>query len=162
MLLTLLSGIFGGFLRLAPELLKFMDRKEDRAHELAMQDKQLEFTKLQGSQKIEETQLQGSYDIQKAQFDAYTQAYSAEAAMATEGGKLVSAINALIRPMVTFGVFSLWAVHTLAVMWYAYQATHDLTDTLVNAWTADDAALLSMIAAFYFVGRTVDKRNGSV
>jgi len=46
MIETLLGGLLGGAFRLAPEVLKWLDRKGERGHELAMQDKVLEFEKL--------------------------------------------------------------------------------------------------------------------
>ncbi|GGH55394.1 hypothetical protein GCM10010975_12910 [Comamonas phosphati] len=46
MIETLLGGLLGGAFRLAPELLKWLDRQGERGHELAMQDKALEFEKL--------------------------------------------------------------------------------------------------------------------
>jgi hypothetical protein len=39
MIEALLGGLLGGAFRLAPELLKWLDRKGERGHELAMQDK---------------------------------------------------------------------------------------------------------------------------
>ena len=39
MIETLLGGLLGGAFRLAPEILKWLDRKGERGHELAMQDK---------------------------------------------------------------------------------------------------------------------------
>ena len=50
MIETLLGGLLGGAFRLAPEVLKWLDRKGERGHELAMQDKALEFEKLRGAQ----------------------------------------------------------------------------------------------------------------
>ena len=41
MIETLLGGLLGGAFRLAPELLKWLDRKRERGHELSMQDKAL-------------------------------------------------------------------------------------------------------------------------
>jgi hypothetical protein len=43
MIETLLGGLLGGAFRLAPEILKWLDRQGERGHELAMQDKALEF-----------------------------------------------------------------------------------------------------------------------
>ena len=54
MIETLLGGLLGGAFRLAPELLKWLDRKGERGHELAMQDKALEFEKLRGAQRMDE------------------------------------------------------------------------------------------------------------
>ena len=54
MIETLLGGLLGGAFRLAPEVLKWFDRKGERGHELAMQDKALEFEKLRGAQRMAE------------------------------------------------------------------------------------------------------------
>jgi hypothetical protein len=54
MIETLLGGLLGGAFRLAPEILKWLDRKGERGHELAMQDKALEFEKLRGAQRMAE------------------------------------------------------------------------------------------------------------
>ena len=58
MIETILGGLVGGAFRLVPEVLRWFDRKDERKHELRMQDKQLEFQKLMGTQKIEEAQIQ--------------------------------------------------------------------------------------------------------
>jgi len=52
MIETLLGGLLGGAFRLAPEILKRLDRKGERGHELAMQDKALEFEKVRGASQI--------------------------------------------------------------------------------------------------------------
>ena len=54
MIETLLGGLLGGLFRLAPEVLKWIDRAGERRHELAMQDKALEFEKLRGAQRMAE------------------------------------------------------------------------------------------------------------
>lgn len=54
MIETLLGGLLGGAFRLAPEVLKWLDRKGERGHELAMQDKAIEFEKLRGAQRMSE------------------------------------------------------------------------------------------------------------
>ena len=54
MIETLLGGLLGGAFRLAPEILKWLDRKGERGHELSMQDKAIEFEKIRGAQRISE------------------------------------------------------------------------------------------------------------
>lgn len=54
MIETLLGGLLGGAFRLVPEILNWLDRKGERGHELAMQDKALEFEKIRGAQRMSE------------------------------------------------------------------------------------------------------------
>lgn len=58
MIETLLGTLFGGLFRLAPEALKWLDRKDERTHELAMFDKQLEADRLKGDQAIAQINAQ--------------------------------------------------------------------------------------------------------
>lgn len=160
MLLTLLSAIFGGALRLAPELLKFLGQKDQDAHELAMQDKQYLFLQLQGKLAIDEAVAQGNITIQQQQIQAIQALNQVQANMAIASGKFVAGLNSLVRPLVTFYIFGLWGAHEMASLVYAYHLSGDSVQALMNTWTADDAAMLSMIASFYFVGRAVEKNNG--
>ena len=160
MLLTLLSAIFGGALRLAPEILKFMGQKDQDAHELAMQDKQYLFQQLQGRQQIEAATTAGNIALEAQQLATIEALNASQAQMAVAGGKFTSGLNALVRPTITFFIFALWGAKHIATMIYAYHLTGDVPQVLMNTWTTDDAAMLSMIAAFYFVGRSVDKSQG--
>ena len=60
MIETLIGTLFGGLFRLAPEVLKWMDAKNDRAHELAMFDKQLEADRLRATSDIDKINAQSS------------------------------------------------------------------------------------------------------
>lgn len=167
MLLTILSGLFGGLLRLAPELFKFLDAKNDRAHELAMQDKALEFQKLTGTQKIAEIGAQGQIELSKAdldsqtsQFAAYQAAFAEQSAIATSGGKIVSAISALVRPGITSTVFAMWCAYKIASLYAAISSGNgSAIQGIITTWTQDDSAMLSMIVSFWFVGRSIEKRS---
>ena len=70
MIETLLGGLMGGAFRLAPELLKWLDRKGERGHELAMQDKALEFEKLRGAQRMDEIGAQAQSAWQAGALEA--------------------------------------------------------------------------------------------
>lgn len=65
MIETLLGGLLGGAFRLAPEILKWFDRQGERGHELAMQDKALEFEKLRGAQRMAEigAAVKGQFEV---------------------------------------------------------------------------------------------------
>jgi len=50
----LFGTIFGGLFRLAPEVLKFLDRKNERQHELSMFSRQCELEQVRGEMKLAE------------------------------------------------------------------------------------------------------------
>jgi hypothetical protein len=49
-----IGSIFGGLFRLAPEVLKLFDKKNERQHELAMFQLQTDLEKVRGEFKVEE------------------------------------------------------------------------------------------------------------
>ena len=61
----LLGSIFGGVFRLAPEVLKFFDKKNERQHELLMFTRQCELETLRGQQKLAEigAQREAAIDV---------------------------------------------------------------------------------------------------
>ena len=67
----LLGGIFGGIFRLAPEVLKFFDKKNEREHELAMFSRQCELEQLRGQQKLAEIGAQRDAAVDVGVMDAF-------------------------------------------------------------------------------------------
>ena len=91
MIETLLGGLLGGAFRLAPEMLKWLDRKGERSHELAMQDKALEFEKLRGAQRMSEIGATADAAWNTGAIDALREAVAAQPmaskAMAAQGAQ---------------------------------------------------------------------------
>lgn len=160
MILTLLSAVFGGLLRLAPEFLKYLDRGADRTHELQMQDKQLAFLQATNEAKVAEAHITADSVLTQAQMDAIVSANTTQAQTAQSAGPFVAALSALVRPLITYMIFAMWAVHKVATIVYAWHLTGDATQVLVNMWDADSSAMLSMILSFWFVSRVIEKDNG--
>ena len=50
----ILGSLFGGIFRLAPEILKFFDKKNERDHELKMFTLQTDLEKIRGEFRVEE------------------------------------------------------------------------------------------------------------
>ena len=156
MIESLLGGVFGGLLRLAPEVLKWLDRKDERKHELAMLDKEMAMAQLRVTQAMHTADA----SVEVAQFEAIESALKGQASMARSGGKVVSAISALVRPLVTYWVVALWSAVKIASMVLAYQTNGDWKDMLLSNWGPDDNAIMSLLLSFWFVGRVWD-RHGS-
>lgn len=154
MIESIFGGLLGGLFRLAPEVLKWMDRKDERAHELAMLDKEMGFAKLRAEQQMHTVDAQ----VDVSQFDAIGKALEGQAAMAVSAGKFVAGLSALVRPMVTYWVVALWTGVKIASMVLVFQAGGDWKEMLIRNWGADDNAILSMILTFWFIGRAIEKK----
>jgi hypothetical protein len=69
MIETLLGGLLGGIFRIIPEIMKYLDSKNERAHELKMTDKQIEFEQVRGAQKMAEIEAASQADWDKGAID---------------------------------------------------------------------------------------------
>lgn len=155
MILSLLSMLGGGLLRLLPELFAFLNKKTDNDHELAMMDKQMELEKLRGANQMAVTEVQTNAEQMVHLLDAQAEALKAQ--MQITGIKIVDALNFLVRPIATYYVLAMYGLAKLAkfmLMWQAGTGTWQAIDTL---YTVDDLAILSGILGFWFVGRVFDK-----
>jgi hypothetical protein len=153
MLETLLGGVFGGILRLAPEVFKIFDKKNERAHELRMVQAEMEFAKIRGE--IAMRQVEAAMTM--AEVDAIGEAFKEQSQTAQAAGKFVAAISALVRPTVTYAFLGLYAAVKIAAFMIAIQQNGDWKEVLIQMWGSDDLAVFNMVISFWFVGRVYER-----
>jgi hypothetical protein len=155
MLETLLGGVFGGLLRLAPEVFKMFDRANERRHELAMLNAEMEFAKVRGEIEMRQTEAV----MTMAEMDTMAEAFKEQSRTATAAGKTVAAISALVRPSVTYLFVSLYVLVKVASFAIALDQNGDWKMVVVTLWSIDDMAVFNMILSFWFVGRVYERTN---
>jgi hypothetical protein len=153
MIETLLGGVFGGILRLAPEALKFFDRKNERGHELAMLDAEMRFAQVKGEIAMRQTEA----EMTMHELDSISEAFKEQSATARAAGKWVAAISALVRPFVTYLFVLAYAAVKLASFLIALEQGGEWKAVLTTMWNVDDMAVLNMILSFWFVGRVYER-----
>lgn len=149
MIESLLGSLFGGIFRIVPEILKLLDAKDSRKHELALMDVEVKLAEMRAQQEMHRVDA----EVDKAQMEAIAEALKGQADMAVAGGKFVAAISTLVRPLVTYWLVALWSGVKIAMMLVAYEQNANWKSVLIQSWSVDDMAILSMILAFWFVGR---------
>jgi hypothetical protein len=153
MLETLLGGVFGGVLRLAPEVLKFFDAKNERGHELRMLEAEMKFAQVKGEIAMRQTEAQ----MTMAEVDAIGEAFKEQSATAQAAGKVVAAISALVRPFVTYLFVVAYALVKVAGYLIALEQGGEWKSVITTMWSVDDMAVLNMILSFWFVGRVYER-----
>jgi hypothetical protein len=154
-LLTVASGGLGGLLRLAPEVLKGFDRKNERQHELAMMEVEIRIAE----KRMEHEMRRVDAAMTMAELDAISAAVKEQGQTARAAGKFVAAVSALVRPIVTYWFVLMYSVVKVVGMAMAVQAGGDWKEVLVSSWTADDMAMLIMVLSFWFVGRVYERQR---
>jgi hypothetical protein len=151
----LLGSIFGGLFRLAPEVLKWLDRKDERSHELKMFSLQTDLEKMRGEYRMEERYI--DYGIH--QVNAIGEAFKQQAEADKKAYKWVASISALVRPGITWLLFGLYTAVKIVTIMYAVNSGLPAIQVMQEIWTADDFSMLMMILTFWFLGRSIEKRE---
>ena len=155
----ILGGVFGGVFRLAPEIIKFFDRKSERQHELAMFDRQCELEAARGQQRLAEIGAQHDADVDTGVIAAFKSAIDQQTQMTVAAGGWVAALSASVRPVITYWILAMWSfVHA----WYAYQGYAsglDATEVFDRIMSADFAALVSGTINYWMLDRSLTKRG---
>jgi len=149
----IIGSLFGGIFRLAPEVLKFFDKKNERQHELQMFNLQTDLEKMRGEFRVEERYV----DHSVAQLDAIKEAFVEQRKTSEASYKWVAALSALVRPMITYLLFGLYILYKVTVMYTAYIMGVPWIEIVKNSWTVEDFGMLNMILTFWFVGRSIEK-----
>lgn len=147
------GSIIGGLFRLAPEILKFFDKKNEREHELAMFTLQTDLEKMRGEFRMEERYV----DHSVAAMDAIQAAFKQQGEADARAWKWVASISALVRPGTTYWFLFLYSVVKVMTVWLAYLANESMAAVMEKVWTQHDFGLFSMILTFWFVGRAIEK-----
>ncbi len=156
MLMTLVGTLFGGAFRMLPEVIKMFDRKAERAHELAMFDRQLKADTLKGRQAIDKAHVQVDGAIGLAEIQAIIEATKAQAVQT--GIKWVDAISALMRPIITFWWVIVMYTGALVTQ-YAVLIGSGIAklEAVLTVWGPDEKAIAASIISFWFVDRSLRK-----
>ena len=158
MIETLLGGLLGGAFRLAPELLKWLDRQGERRHELAMQDSALEFEKLRGAQRMAEIGAAGDAAFDTGAIEALRQAIGAQGR--PTGVRWADALSTSVRPVITYGLMGLYCAVKAAIVAMALRTGAGWEATVLRAWSEADQALWAGVLNFWFLSRVWERRDG--
>ena len=147
-MLTLLGSLLGFVTSAFPDLLGLFRDSQDRNHELAILDRQLEQMKLGHQQRLEEIEVQADIAETKA-------LYRHDKPV---GVAWVDALRASVRPVVTYAFFLLFAGVKGSAL-YVLIAVEGLVlaDALPRIWDPETQALFAAVMSFWFGQRALSK-----
>jgi hypothetical protein len=155
----LIGSIFGGLFRMAPEVLKYFDKKNERAHELLMFTRQCELETLRGQQKLAEIGAQREAAIDVGVMDAFQSAIEQQATMVKAAGGWAASLSASVRPVVTYWVLFVWSFIHVWFAWNAWITGAPPVEVFKMMMSPDFSALLAGTINFWFLDRTLAKRG---
>lgn len=154
-----LGGLIGGIFRLAPEIIKFFDKINEREHELSMFSRQCELEQLRGQQRLAEIGAQREAAVDVGVMDAFNAAINQQAEMVRAAGGWAASLSASVRPIVTYWILLLWSFVYIWFAWNAWLADAPVADVFKTMMSPDFSALLAGTINFWFLDRTLKQRG---
>jgi len=170
-MLTVISGIFGGVLRLVPEFIKMWNKKEDNKQEILVMDKTFLLDRQRSELHITEIKEEGKIAIDAAALTALTESIRGQNEQLAYTGKAVvdffisfaNIISKLVRPLITVQwVIVLYPSIIVAKFYYTIQSMPLPRDSTVMLAAMDkvfgepERAICLFILDFWFIGRVLD------
>lgn len=159
MLETLFGSLLGGVFRLIPEMFRFFDRKDERKHELAMLDKNIEADRLKAEHGETLARIEADRALGVAELNGLIEATKAQAVRT--GIHFVDAINSLMRPAITFWWVIVLSTAALVAQFVVLMlAGETWYGAILKLWGPDEKAIVASIVSFWFVDRALRKGAG--
>lgn len=151
------GGLLGGAMRLIPEGIKFFTQKSEQAHELKMTELQLKVDTARAAHELDLVHAQASAATQAGELSALVESVKAQAR--PTGIAWVDAISSTVRPFITYWWMALLSLHKAITLTIAAKSAHTLAEFNGATWSTTDAGTLSMILSYWFIDRTLAKRD---
>lgn len=156
----ILGSIIGGGMRLAPEVLKWFDRKNEREHELNMFKESAALEKVKGDNKLSEIGATHAQELDVGTMNAFKSAIDQQVELVKSSGYgWVAALSASVRPVITYWLLAVWSFLHIWVAGVAWAQGADAGTVFTLVMTADFAALVSGTFNYWFLDRTLHKRG---
>lgn len=158
-MIALFSALLGFASSILPEFFKQHQDARDKAHELALLDRQSAIEFQRAAVDLDKS-IQAALAVQSI---AVQESYRTD--VAANKASWVSAYSASVRPTITYAFFLLYAAVKSAQFWLLlhpelpWQTASTLASALAAIWTEEDIAIFSAVIAFWFGDRMLRNRR---
>lgn len=152
---TLIGSALGSVARLIPEILTWLDKKDERKHELALLDKNLEADKFKAEHQIHLVQAENEAAVNLEELRGLIEV-SGKQTNLKSGVAWIDGFNSLIRPLLAFQwLILLWPAVITFKAYILYRTGADLAQYVDVLFGSDEKALASSVASFFLVDRAL-------
>jgi|TARA_R100001443_G_scaffold51365_1_gene63382 hypothetical protein len=157
-MLSLVGSLLGFGTSFLPTLLGFFEQGQKNRHQLKLLDAQAKHAEVLSQLKLEE--LDAAADVEESR-SIYE--HAAQLARSNKSS-FISALQASVRPVVTYFFFILFATIKGLAVYVAVQEGDDVSQAILASWDEETKILFSTVISFWFGQRGMKSirkaRNG--
>tara|TARA_R110001606_G_scaffold10074_1_gene43056 strand:- start:4095 stop:4568 length:474 start_codon:yes stop_codon:yes gene_type:complete len=150
-MLSLLGSLLGFGTSFLPNILGFMEKGQSNKHELRLLEAKAKHAEVLSKLKVEE--LDAKADVEESR-SIYM--HASEIAKNNKSS-FISALQASVRPVITYFFFILFATIKGLAVYVAVKEGDDVSQAILNSWDQETAILFSTVVSFWFGGRAMRK-----
>ena len=146
-MITLLGSLLGFLVGIFPEIMKFINKKKDLSHELAVLDRQMDSMRDGHFMRCQEITLRGNHAEQVALLKSVRPSKI----------RWVEGLASSVRPVLTYSFFILYVAVKVAQFLIIKEMGATWINGIVQIWSIEDETLFAAVMSFWFGSRAMTK-----
>ena len=152
-MISLLGSLLGFGTSSIPMIMGFFEKKQANKQELLMLEAKAKYASELSKLKLQEMDAQADIEEVKGLYK------HAEALAQANKSPFVSAVQASVRPVITYAFFSVFAFVKITYVTLAVQGGEDLLPSILAAWDTESQTVFAAIISFWFGNRLFKSRS---
>ena len=143
-MISLLGSVLGFGTSFLPSVLGFFEKKQANKQELLMLEAKAKYASELSKLKLKELDAEADIEEVKGLYK------HAESLAQSNKSTFVSALQASVRPVITYAFFAIFAVVKITYGIMAVQEGRDVLPAILDAWDEESQTIFAAIISFWF------------
>ena len=152
-MISLLGSLLGFGTSSLPMIMGFFEKKQANKQELLMLEAKAKYASELSKLKLQEMDAQADIEEVKGLYK------HAESLAQANKSSFVSALQASVRPVITYAFFSVFAFVKITYVVMAVQSGTEVLPAILEAWDSESQTIFAAIISFWFGNRLFKARN---
>ena len=152
-MISLLGSLLGFGTSSIPMIMGFFEKKQANKQELLMLEAKARYASELSKLKLQEMDAQADIEEVKGLYK------HAESLAQANKSTFVSALQASVRPVITYAFFSVFAFVKITYVVMAVQSGTEVLPAILEAWDAESQTIFAAIISFWFGNRLFKARS---
>ena len=152
-MISLLGSLLGFGTSSIPMIMGFFEKKQANKQELLMLEAKAKYASELSKLKLQEMDAQADIEEVKGLYK------HAESLAQANKSTFVSALQASVRPVITYAFFSVFAFVKITYVIIAVQEGRDVLPAILEAWDDESQTIFAAIISFWFGNRLFKARS---